>query len=303
MAKSLSEMKKSRKSLQEKIVNESNKTKGGGSKDERFWEPTLDKAGNALAVIRFLPPPQGEELPWVRVFTHFFRGPGGVYWEKSLTTLGKDDPVSEYNSQLWNRGDEEGKEQAREQKRKLQYYANIYVVEDKANPENNGKVFLYKFGKIIFDKLNEAMNPEDEDDDDVEPFNPFDFWEGANFKLKVRNKDNWRNYDKSDFGPIEALSDDDDELEKIWKFQYSLEAIIDPKEFKAYDELDAKMKKVLGINSEGQSASKSEAKEEAPKEEPETPSKQEGEDDVPWKTDEDEGDDDLDFFKQLASDD
>lgn len=314
--KSLKEMKKSRKTLRDKAVEASQQAKSGNfNKDERVWEPTLDKAGNGYAVIRFLPPPKGEELPWVRIFSHFFRGPGGVYAEKSLTTIGKDDPVSEFNSELWNRGDDEGKEQAREQKRKLNYYANIYVVEDKGNPENNGKVFLYKFGKVIFDKINEAMNPEDEfDDDDVQEFNPFDFWEGANFKLKIRNKDGWRNYDKSEFGKIEPLSEDDEELEEIWSKEYSLEALVDSSEFKSYDELKSKLHRVLGISSSGKGASKADKKEAEPSKQEEKDSSSD-EDDVPWYTEEEEkeleeksgssedGDDDLAFFERLAQED
>ena len=186
----------------EKISNPQSYKKG----DEREWKPTVDKAGNGYAVIRFLPAPQGEEIPWVRLFTHGFQGPGGWFIENSLTTLGKKDPVSEFNSTLWNNGTDTGKDQARKQKRRLTYIANIQVVSDPSNPENEGKTFLYKFGKKIFDKVNDLMNPEFQDED---PRNPFDLWEGANFKLKIRNVQGYRNYDKSEFDSTGPLFDDD----------------------------------------------------------------------------------------------
>ena len=243
MSKSFSDLKRSRQSLHEKIIEETNKltAKNDGGNDARFWQPTADKAGNGYAVIRFLPAPKGEDLPFIRVFTHGFQGPGGWYIENSLTTLGKEDPVSEFNSTLWNRGDEAGKDQARAQKRRLVYIANIYVVQDPAKPENDGKVFLFKFGKKIFDKLNDAMNPEFEDE---KPINPFDFWEGANFKLKIRKVEGYRNYDKSEFDSVAPLSTDED-MEKIWNAQYSLVEFLDPKNFKSYDELKKKLTRVL----------------------------------------------------------
>ena len=183
--------------------------------DERLWKPTMDKSGNGYAVIRFLPACEGEDLPWAKVWNHAFQGPTGQWYiENSLTTLGNNDPVSEYNSKLWNSGIESDKETARKQKRKLQYFANIYVVSDSANPQNEGKVFLYRFGKKIFDKVMEAMQPDFEDES---PINPFDFWNGANFKLKLRKVDGYWNYDKSEFEGVSALSEDDDFLEGIYK--------------------------------------------------------------------------------------
>jgi hypothetical protein len=218
-------------------------------KEDNFWKPEVDKAGNGYAVIRFLPAPDvdGDDgLPWVKVFDHGFQGPGGWYIENSLTTLGQKDPVSEYNSQLWNSGIKANKEVARKQKRRLSYIANIYVVEDPKNPQNEGKVFLYKFGKKIFDKINEAMNPQFEDE---KALNPFDLWSGANFKLKIRNVEGYRNYDKSEFESTSTLGDfDDDKLESIWKKEYSLKEFLNPSNFKSYDELKARLDKVLGVD-------------------------------------------------------
>jgi hypothetical protein len=250
MSTSFSQLKKSSGSkLLEKVRNEAEKltTRSNGNKDDRFWQPVVDKEGNGYAVIRFLPEAQGEELPWARLFRHGFQGPGGWYIENSLTTINKDDPCGEFNNKLWNRGDDAGKAQAREQKRKLTYISNIYVVKDEQTPENEGKVFLFRYGKKIWDKLNEAMNPEFEDEEKV---NPFDLWEGANFRLKIRTLDKYRNYDKSDFGNAGPLLEDDDTLETIWKSQYALAEFIDIKNFKTYDELKARLDKVLGLNAD-----------------------------------------------------
>ena len=211
--------------------------------DERLWKPQVDKVGNGYAVLRFLPAPQGEELPWVRVWNHAFQGPTGQWFiENSLTTLNQKDPVSEYNSALWNSGVESDKEIARKQKRKLQYFANVYVVSDPTNPQNEGKVMLYRFGKKIFDKLMEAMQPEFPDE---LPVNPFDFWEGANFMLKIRKVDGYWNYDKSDFTAKSALKDTDDELETIYKSQHSLAEYLAPSNFKSYEELKTRLDTVL----------------------------------------------------------
>jgi len=211
--------------------------------DERLWKPTMDKSGNGYAVIRFLPACEGEDLPWAKVWNHAFQGPTGQWFiENSLTTLGNNDPVSEYNSKLWNSGVESDKEIARKQKRKLQYFANIYVVSDSANPLNEGKVFLYRFGKKIFDKVMEAMQPAFEDES---PINPFDFWNGANFKLKLRKVDGYWNYDKSEFEGASALSEDDDVLEGIYKKQYPLVEFTAASNFKSYDELKTRLDMVL----------------------------------------------------------
>ncbi len=211
--------------------------------DERLWKPQVDKAGNGYAVLRFLPAPEGEELPWVRVWNHAFQGPTGQWFiENSLTTLNQKDPVSEYNSQLWNSGVESDKEIARKQKRKLQYFANVYVVSDPTNPQNEGKVMLYRFGKKIFDKLMEAMQPEFPDET---PINPFDFWEGANFMLKIRKVDGYWNYDKSGLDAKSALKPTDEELEAIYKSQHSLAEFLAPSNFKSYDELKTRLDAVL----------------------------------------------------------
>jgi hypothetical protein len=231
------------KLLQQVQKDDSPTTEKKSYVDERLWKPNVDKAGNGYAVIRFLPAPQGEELPWVRVFNHAFQGPTGQWFiENSLTTLNQKDPVSEYNSQLWNSGVESDKEIARKQKRKLQYYSNIYVVSDPSNPENEGKVFLYKYGKKIFDKLMEAMQPAFEDETAI---NPFDFWSGANFKLKIRKVDGYWNYDKSEFDSVTTLKSTDEELEAIYKSQHSLQEFLAPSNFKSYDELKARLDAVL----------------------------------------------------------
>ena len=246
---SFSDLKKNSRlgSLTSKLTNEIEKMNKGstGGADERLWKLDVDKAGNGYAVIRFLPAPNGEELPWAKVWSHAFQGPGGWYIENSLTTLGGKDPVSEYNRILWNSGADEDKEQARKQKRKLTYIANIYVVKDPSNPQNEGKVFLYKFGKKIFDKISAAMQPEFEDEQAIDPF---DFWKGANFKLKAKNVAGYRNYDSSEFASPDALLDDDDELEAIWKKQYSLEEFTKQDQFKSYDELEKRMNAVLNPN-------------------------------------------------------
>ena len=211
--------------------------------DDRIWKPVMDKTGNGFAIIRFLPAPKGEELPWAKLWNHAFQGPTGQWYiENSLTTIGQNDPVSEHNSALWNSGVESDKEIARKQKRKLQYYSNIYVVKDSANSENEGKVFLYRFGKKIFDKIMETMQPAFEDET---PINPFDFWEGADFKLKLRKVDGYWNYDKSEFADPSALSKEDAELEEIWGKQYSLKEFTDNSNFKSYDELKKRLDVVL----------------------------------------------------------
>jgi len=213
-------------------------------KDDRFWRPELDKSSNGYAVIRFLPAADGEDLPWAKYYSHGFKGKGGWYIEKSLTTIGQKDPVSEMNTELWNSGTESDKDIARERKRRLHYTSNILIVSDPANPQNEGKVFLYKYGKKIFDKIQEAMQPEFEDED---PINPFDFWKGANFKLKVRKVAGFINYDKSEFDSLSALFDGDDEkLEELWKSEYALSEFTDPSTFKTYDELKKKLHEVLG---------------------------------------------------------
>ena len=231
-------------SLTQKLVKEVEKmNNNGGQGDDRLWKLECDKGGNGYAVIRFLPAPDGEDLPFVKLYSHAFQGPGGWYIENSLTTLGQKDPVSEFNTTLWNNGTDAGKETARKQKRKLTYISNIYVVKDPANPENEGKVFLYKYGKKIFDKLTAAMQPEFEDEEAIDPF---DFWQGANFKLKAKNVAGYRNYDSSEFTPVTPLLDDDDALEGLWKKENSLAELVANDQFKSYDELKTRLSYVLG---------------------------------------------------------
>ena len=244
---SFSDLKKQSRlgSLTSKLVAEVEKTnvKSSGS-DERLWKPSLDKSGNGYAVIRFLPAPESEDIPWAKVYSHAFQGPGGWYIENSLTTIGQKDPVSEHNRDLWNSGNEADKDTVRKQKRKLSYYSNIYVVKDSTNPENEGRVFLFKYGKKIHDKILAAMQPEFEDET---PINPFDFWEGADFKLKIRKLDGYWNYDKSEFDSVAPLLDDDDALEAIWKKQYSLAEFTAPTSFKSYEDLERRLNQVLRV--------------------------------------------------------
>ena len=244
---SFADLKKQSKlgSLTAKLVKEVEKMNNtGGSGDDRLWKLECDKGGNGYAVIRFLPAPNGEDLPFVKLYSHAFQGPGGWFIENSLTTLGQKDPVSEYNSMLWNNGTDAGKDQARKQKRKLTYIANIYVVKDPSNPENEGRVMLYKFGKKIFDKITAAMQPEFEDEEAIDPF---DFWQGANFKLKAKNVAGYRNYDSSEFARQDSLLEDDDAMEAIWKKEYSLEEFTNADQFKSYDDLKKRLDYVLGI--------------------------------------------------------
>ena len=232
-----------------KLTEAASAAGGGGEqksyKDDRFWKPTVDKAGNGYAVIRFLPAPVGEDLPWVRYWDHGFKGPGGLWYiEKSLTSISQPDPVSEMNSKLWNTGRDEDKQTVRDRKRRLHYVTNIMVVSDPSNPANEGKVFLYQFGKKIFDKIMDLMQPQFQDE---KPVNPFDFWEGADFKLKIRQVEGYRNYDKSEFAaPAALLNGDDTELEGVYNRMHSLQEFLDPKTYKSYGELQEKLMRVLG---------------------------------------------------------
>ena len=229
------------KALEQNLAPEdqSNKNK---YQDDRYWKPEMDKTGNGYAVIRFLPSVEGEDLPWQRVWSHAFQDKGGWYIENSLTTLSQKDPVSEENTRLWNTGVDSDKEIARKRKRKLSYHANILVVSDPKHPENEGQVRLYKFGKKIFDKITEAMQPAF---DDESPINPFDFWKGANFKLKIRKVDGYWNYDKSEFEGVTAVADNDDKIKEIWSKQHALKAFVDPSNFKSYEELKEKLHRVI----------------------------------------------------------
>jgi hypothetical protein len=246
---SFNDLKRSGSSSFERLNQELTKINSGGfdkSGDDRFWKLTTDKAGNGYAIIRFLPASANEDVPFVRIFSHAFKGPGGWYIENSLTTFGNDsrDPVAEMNRQLWNTEIKENQELvSRERKRKLNYYSNIYVVKDPSNPANEGKVFLFKYGKKIFDKIADQMNPQFADEKAVDPFN---LWSGANFKLKARKVEGYPNYDKSEFDSTGPLSSDDDELERIWKTQYSLKELLEPKNFKTYDELKKRLDRALG---------------------------------------------------------
>jgi len=287
-----------KKSL-EALTAELTKISGGqfdNSKDDRLWYPNVDKAGNGYAVIRFLPAPGEEDMPFVRTFSHGFKGPTGSWLiENCSTTIGHKCPVCEANSELWNSGIEADKKIARERKRKLTFISNVLVITDQQNPENEGKVFLFKYGKKVFDKLNEAMNPQFADEDAM---NPFDLWSGANFKLKIRNVDGYRNYDKSEFANAGPLSNDDSEMETTWKKAYSLQEFLAPTNFKSYDELKGKLVKVLASGSAAAArASAVTDEDDAPWNETPAPKLKAA---APPKFDEDEDDESLEFFKKLA---
>lgn len=301
---SFADLKRSSASSFEKLnqeLSKLNSNQASGGRDERLWTCQTDKAGNGYAVIRFLPAPEGEDVPFVRLFTHGFKGPGGWYIENSLTTIGQQDPISELNTRLWNSGIESDKETVRKQKRQLNYYSNIYVVKDPANPENEGKVFLFRYGKKIFDKLNDLMNPQFEDE---KPVNPFDLWSGANFKLKIRKVDGYSNYDKSEFDSACPLSDDDDKLETIYKKEYSLKELIDPKNFRSYDELKKRLDRALGLTSGAQPSSSSRSfveEDDIPFEPSPAPSRTAAAPAAKAVVEDD--DEDMEFFKRLAEDD
>jgi hypothetical protein len=247
---SFAALKKNSASSFDKLTQEldkiSNSEKSGGA-DDRLWKPELDKSSNGYAVIRFLPAPEGEDLPWAKVFSHAFQGPGGWYIENSLTTINKSDPVGDLNRQLWNSGHDSDKEVARKQKRKLSYYSNIYVVRDPLHPENEGRVCLFKYGKKIHDKIIASMQPEFEDET---PINPFDFWKGADFKLKIKKVAGYWNYDSSEFASQGTLGNfDDEQLESLYAKQYSLTAFTDKSNFKTFDELEKRLAAVLTVKS------------------------------------------------------
>jgi len=306
---SFQNLKKNSQSTISRLTQELDKLNKGSEsyKDDRFWKPEVDQAGNGFAVIRFLPAVDGEDVPWTRIFTHGFKGPGGWYIENSLTTIGKKDPVSEMNTVLWNSGNEKDKEIARERKRKLSYIANILVVSDPKHPENEGKVFLFKFGKKIFDKIMEKIQPEFADDQAV---NVFDFWQGANFKLKIRKVAGFTNYDKSEFdNPSAVLDGDDAKLEALWKKQYGLKEFNDPASFKSYDELKTRLNEVLNGDAKvtsktAESFGEFDDEDSFPKSKSAPPMKQKS----PPKSEEsedEEGEEEsaLDYFKKLAQED
>jgi len=289
---SLKRNKSSFEKLTKAIEATAQVAESGSKDDNRFWQPEVDKAGNGMAIIRFLPAPavDGDDaLPWVRIFNHGFQGPGGWLIDNCLTTLNQKCPVCEHNSVLWNSGIEANKEIVRKQKRKLSYIANILVVSDSKRPENEGEIKLFKFGKKIFDKISEAMNPEFEDE---KPLNPFDFWEGANFKLKIRQVEGYRNYDKSEFDSVTSLFDGDDaRLESLWKKQHSLKQFLDPSNFKSYEQIKNRLDKVLGM--EG-TPIVTKTVEQIPQFKSSEPTLS--------KVDSIEEDEDLDYFKSLAED-
>ena len=301
---SFAAMKKNRQSQIDKLSGELSKLNQSTPRDDDgFWKPEVDKSGNGSAIIRFLPAPNGEDVPFVRIWDHGFQGPGGWFIEKSLTTLGEKCPVSEYNSMLWNSGTEADKTFVRQKtKRRLSFVSNIYVVKDPSNPDNEGQVFLYKYGKKIFDKLQDQMTPEF---DDETPVNPFDLWDGANFRLKIRKVEGYRNYDKSEFDSPAALLDDDEKLEEVWNSEKSLSDLVDPKHFKSYDELKSKLYRVLALDGGGTANTVTADELSEPKPQKQRKAKQTTEEAPPWDetvSDSSDEEDGLSFFKQLAED-
>jgi len=305
---SFANLKRNRGSIDKLVAAAEATSSGGGNKsfkDERMWKPTQDKAGNGYAVIRFLPAPEGQDVPWVQYWDHGFKGPTGKWYiEKSLTTIGQDDPVGEMNSRLWNMVDDDKsptRKQARDQKRRLHYASNVLVISDPANPQNEGKVFIYEYGKKIFDKIMDAMQPEFADE---EPINPFDFWAGANFKLKIRQVEGYRNYDKSEFDSISVLSEDESYLEGIYNSMHPIQEYLDPTTFKSYDELKKKLDSVLGVQSEPTMHQQSQMNQEMPaatprEMPPQTLEEMTMSDDTPAS---DDGDDDtMSYFAKLAA--
>ena len=297
-------MNNNRQSQSDKLSGELSKLNQSTPRDDDgFWKPEVDKSGNGSAIIRFLPAPNGEDVPFVRIWDHGFQGPGGWFIEKSLTTLGEKCPVSEYNSMLWNSGTEADKTFVRQKtKRRLSFVSNIYVVKDPSNPDNEGQVFLYKYGKKIFDKLQDQMTPEF---DDETPVNPFDLWDGANFRLKIRKVEGYRNYDKSEFDSSAALLDDDEKLEEIWNSEKSLSDLVDAKHFKSYDELKSKLYRVLALDGGGTANTVTADELSEPKPQKQRKAKQTTEEAPPWDetvSDSSDEEDGLSFFKQLAED-
>lgn len=302
---SFSDLKRNSANSFEKLNQELTKlnTNQSNSRDDRIWTCATDKAGNGYAIIRFLPAPAGEDVPFVRLFTHGFKGPGGWYIENSLTTIGQQDPIAELNTRLWNSGVESDKETVRKQKRQLNFYSNIYVVKDPANPENEGKVFLFRYGKKIFDKITDLMNPQFEDEKPVDPFN---LWTGANFKLKIRKFEGYPNYDKSEFDTPGPLSDDDDKLEAIYNQEYSLKELIDPKNFRSYDELKRRLDRALGLttgNAPSNTRQQFVDEDDIPPFDPAPQPRAQEARPAPSASSVDDDDDDFAFFKQLAEED
>lgn len=299
MTNTFADLKRSGSNSLDRLTNELEKLaapSGNSNKDERLWQPTVDKAGNGYAVIRFLPAPPSEDMPFVRMWSHGFQGTGGWYIENSLSTIGKPDPVGEMNSKLWNSGIDSDKVTVRKQKRQLSFFSNIYVVKDPSNPESEGKVFLLKYGKKIFDKINDVMNPQFPDE---KPVNPFDLWTGANFNLKIRKIEGYRNYDKSEFSSAGPLLEDDDAMEKIWQSEYPLAEIVDPKNFKSYSDLKNRLNKVLG---EGESTSSYKvATDHGAESRP--PFRTAEAKAMPQAIDDDDDNIGMDFFKSLAEED
>ena len=306
---SFSSLKSNKSNAFQKLQRQLEETTKVGSVDERFWKPTVDKAGNGFAIIRFLSAPDGEDMPYVKMYSHAFQGPGGWYIENSLTTIGQKDPLGEYNRELWNSGDESLKEQVRKQKRKLQYYSNIYVVKDPGNPDNEGKVFLFRYGKKIHDKIMDAVNGDQLEG--REGINPFDFWTGANFKLRVKKVAGYPNYDSSEFTDVGTLEDlDDAQLESIWSREFKLQPLVAPDQFKSYENLQDRLNLVLNLKN---SASASPTSVATPSPVPSTPNVSEkpvfkrepdrvvNEPVVHEATENSDGDEDvLDYFKKLA---
>lgn len=264
---------------------------GGRQADDRFWNLTVDKSGNGMAVLRFLPPKDGENRAFIKKYTHFFRGENSKFLaEVCPTTIGLECPICQENGRIWKaHPEDEARKLIKDKKRKLEYCSNVLVLQDRANPENEGKVFLYRYGAKIFEKITQTIKP---DFDDEVSFDPFNIFDGANFVLKAKTKDDYRNYDSSYFDKQSELYDGDEEkLGEVLENIYSLEAMIDPKLIKSYEELEQQFARVTDTKGKPVRKNVEESIEQ------DTPK---GSNELPWSEDAKSSSDDLDIDDILA---
>lgn len=238
-------------SLTDKLVEKFNKMDESSSKDDdsRIWTPKMGKSGTGEATIRFLPGGGGkDEEAYIEVYSHAFTGTTGKWLiEKCPTTIGQPCPVCDENRTLWSNGKEtvvRGNDDSPGRKRKLNYYSNVYIIDDPVNPENNGQVKLYKYGVKILDKIKMAIKPASKR---KRPLEVFDMFMGADFNIVINKKGKYWNYDDSEFLDPEPLFDgDEDKLEEVYNSLYDLTELINPSTFKSKDELQARLDMVDG---------------------------------------------------------